>query len=309
MPHPAAAQPARDIVAGLSQPAPCISCKYFYDDTGSALFEQITHLPEYYPTRTEQAIMQRHGREIAQRARSADTVIELGAGSCRKARDLCALVNPERFVAVDISADFLHQAAAELREALPGVAVMAFAADITADIQMPPDVPKGRRLVFYPGSSIGNFDKDEALMLLRRMRGMIDDDGAVLIGIDLIKDPAVLQAAYDDASGVTAAFNRNLLRHVNRLIGSDFVPEHWQHEAVFNAAQSRIEMHLVATLDSLVIWPGGGRMFNAGQRIHTENSYKYDIEGFSQLLHTAGFPRSTAWTDDKRWFAVVLAQP
>ena len=174
---------------------------------------------------------------------------------------------------------------------------------------MPPSLPKERRLVFYPGSSIGNFDPPHARALLSRMRDLLQDDGALLIGVDLVKSEAVLNAAYDDDEGVTAAFNLNVLDHVNRLIGSDFDTRQWQHRAFFNAEQSRVEMHLEATTDLLVRWHGGSRSFSRGERIHTENSYKYRAEGFVELLGRSGFTQTQVWTDEQAWFAVVLARP
>jgi dimethylhistidine N-methyltransferase len=212
-------------------------------------------------------------------------------------------------VAVDISEEFLHQSVARLQAEMPALQVQAFAADLTAEIVLPADVPAARRLLFYPGSSIGNFDPPQALGLLTRMRHMLQDDGALLIGVDLRKEVAVLEAAYDDAAGVTAAFNLNVLAHVNQLIGSDFHLSDWQHRAFYNASASRIEMHLEAVVDCAVHWPGGGRAFARGERIHTENSYKVEIEGFARLLDEAGFRRTLAWTDERRWFAVVLACP
>jgi L-histidine Nalpha-methyltransferase len=298
-----------EITSGLSQPHASLSPKYFYDAQGSRLFEQITRLPEYYPTRTERAILERFGPEIARRTGPGRVVIEPGAGNCEKARELCRTLEASHYVAVDISAEFLQQAAQRLREELPGLQVQAVAGDLTRQIVLPADVPRARRLVFYPGSSIGNFDKPQALDLLVRLRGLVDHDGALLIGVDLRKDVSVLEPAYDDAAGVTAAFNLNALAHVNRLIGSDFHLADWRHRAFFNREASRIEMHLEAVRDLRVHWPGGGRSFARGERIHTENSYKYDIEGFARLLHAAGFHHSAAWTDDRRWFAVVLATP
>ena len=300
---------AREIIDGLSRPSAVIAPKYFYDARGSAIFEDITRLPEYYPTRVEREIMQRHADDIARKVGRGRTVIELGAGNCQKARQLCTAVQAERFVAVDISADFLHQAVALFKADMPALDVRAVAADLTGEIVLPPEVPKARRLVFYPGSSIGNFDPPQALGLLSRVRHMLQDDGALLIGVDLRKDVAVLEAAYDDAAGVTAAFNLNVLAHVNHLIGSDFQLRDWRHRAFFNAQDSRIEMHLEALTDCAVRWRGGERRFRRGERIHTENSYKHDIEGFAQLLHQAGFHRTVAWTDERRWFAVVLACP
>lgn len=298
-----------EIVHGLMQTAATISPKYFYDAKGSALFEQITRLQAYYPTRTERVIMAAHAPAITQAIGNPLTVIELGAGNCEKARSLCELLQPLGYVAVDISEAFLHEAVAGMRAAFPNLVIEAIAADLTVDIVLPSSLPAQRRLVFYPGSSIGNFDPPHAQALLSRMRGLLQDDGALLIGVDLVKDTAVLNAAYDDAQGVTAAFNRNVLQHVNRLIGSDFDRAQWQHRAFFNAEQSRIEMHLEATVDLVVHWPGGGRSFAKGERIHTENSYKYRVEDFVNLLRRAGLPQTQVWTDEKAWFAVVLARP
>ena len=298
-----------EIVAGLMQTPATVSPKYFYDAKGSALFEDITRLPEYYPTRTEQAIMAAHAPAIAQAIGNQCTVIELGAGNCQKARSLCELIQPLAYLAVDISEAFLQQAVASMREAFPSLAIHVLAFDLTADIALPTTLPAQRRLVFYPGSSIGNFDPPHALALLSRMRGLINEDGALLIGVDLVKDTAVLNAAYDDAARTTAALNLNLLDHLNRLIGSDFDVTQWQHLAFFNAEQSRIEMHLEARVDLVVRWPGAARSFSRGERIHTESSYKYRVDDFVGLLRCAGLPHAQVWTDEKGWFAVVLARP
>ncbi|MCM2308989.1 MAG: L-histidine N(alpha)-methyltransferase [Sulfuritalea sp.] len=299
----------QEICAGLLQLPARIAPKYFYDVRGSALFEEITRLPEYYPTRTEAAVMQAHGADILQKVGAGGTVIEFGAGSCEKARGLCRLLRPQRFVAVDISAEFLHESVARLRGEFPGLEVLPLVADLGRVVELPAGLPRERRLLFYPGSSIGNFDPPQALELLTRFRGLMAADGALLIGIDLVKDIAVLEAAYDDAAGVTAAFNLNVLDHVNRLIGSDFEPAGWRHVAFYNVAASRIEMHLEALAATRVSWPGGERRFAAGERIHTENSYKYRLAEFFALLARAGFSRSDAWTDPRDWFAAVLARP
>lgn len=301
--------PTDDITRGLNQRPASISPKYFYDQHGSRLFEEITRLPEYYPTRTETALMQQHAADIARAVGVGRTLVELGAGNCQKARTLCRLVQPACFVGVDISADFLQAAVQGLRDDFPGLDARAVGGDMTQGVALPDDIPRTGRLVFYPGSSIGNFDPPHALDLLAHMRELIDDDGGLLIGIDLPKDVDVLEAAYDDAAGVTAAFNRNVLRHVNRLIGSNFDVEQWQHRAFFNQGESRIEMHLEAMADFEVHWPGGGRRFDQGERIHTENSYKYPLRVFTDMLERAGFSQAQAWTDDRGWFAVVHARP
>ncbi|MDP1983512.1 MAG: L-histidine N(alpha)-methyltransferase [Sulfuritalea sp.] len=299
----------QEICEGLLQAPARIAPKYFYDVRGSALFEEITRLPEYYPTRTEAAVMQAHGADILRKVGAGGTAIEFGAGSCEKARGLCRLLRPQRFVAVDISAEFLHEAVERLRAEFPGLDVQPLVADLGDVVELPAGLPREKRLLFYPGSSLGNFDPPHALALLARFRSLIDADGALLIGIDLVKDIAVLEAAYDDAAGVTAAFNLNVLDHVNRLIGSNFQTAGWRHVAFYNALAARIEMHLEALAETQVRWPGGERRFAAGERIHTENSYKYRLAEFRALLARAGFARSDTWTDARDWFAVVLARP
>ena len=297
-----------DITQGLLRDEATISPKYFYDQKGSELFAAITQVPEYYPTRTEQALMAQHGADIARAIGQGGAVIEPGAGNCDKARALCRLLRPFYFVGVDISADYLQEGVARLRADLPGLDARAVGGDITRGIALPPDIPKARRLVFYPGSSIGNFDPPQAVELLAHMRELAGDEGGLLIGIDLPKDIDVLEAAYDDAAGVTAAFNRNVLVHVNRLIDADFDPAQWEHRAFFNTEASRIEMHLEARTPQRVRWAGGGRDFAAGERIHTENSYKYTVRAFARLLQQAGFSRAHDWTDDRGWYAMVHAQ-
>ncbi len=295
------------IIAGLSAPAASLSPKYFYDPLGSHLFEAITELPEYYPTRTERAIFTQHATAIAAAAGTGRTLIDLGAGNCEKAASLFATLLPARYVAIDISAAFLESALRDLRRLHPALPMQGLALDFSAGLSIPPTVSTDRRLFFYPGSSLGNFVPQDALRLLRDVRDQCGKDGALLIGIDLVKDEAVLNAAYDDELGVTAAFNLNVLRHVNRIIGSDFEPREWRHEARYNAGMSRIEMHLAARHALVVSWPGGKRSFNAGERIHTENSYKYQVPAFGELLKAAGFAGVTTWTDTHSWFAVCLA--
>ena len=284
--------------------------KYFYDSLGSHLFEAITELPEYYPTRTEASIFASHGAAVASaigagRAEGL-TFVDLGAGSCVKASRLFPLLEPKRYVAVDISVDFLRDALKRVQREQPALSVIGVGLDFSSALDLPDGLIDGRPLFFYPGSSIGNFMPDEALAFLRRVRERASG-GGLLIGVDLVKPHDVLQRAYDDALGVTAAFNLNLLRQLNRLIGSDFDPRQWQHVGLYNDVQSRIEMHLEAREDLVVRWNGSQRRFAAGERIHTENSYKYSVAGFGALLEAAGFAAPVSWTDEKNWLSVFWA--
>ncbi|MCE3261833.1 MAG: egtD [Pseudoduganella sp.] len=296
-----------DISAGLLAPQASVSPKYFYDSLGSHLFEAICELPEYYPTRTEAAIFARHGADMAASVGPDATLIDLGAGNCAKAASLFPLLQPRQYVPVDISGDFLQRAAAQLRQRFPAIEVTPLVMDLSQPLALPRSVPVPRRQFFYPGSSIGNFTPHAAVAFLRQVRENVGADGGLLIGVDLVKDPTVLDAAYDDAIGVTAAFNLNLLRHLNHLAGANFEPAQWRHVAFFNDAESRIEMHLEARGALTVQWCGGERAFAQGERIHTENSYKYTVQGFSRLLADAGFRVDGIWTDDARWFAVMHA--
>ncbi|MFL6663405.1 MAG: L-histidine N(alpha)-methyltransferase [Rhizobacter sp.] len=292
--------------AALAAPEASASPKFFYDRLGSHLFEAITELPEYYPTRTEAAIFEAHAADMARHIGSGVTLIDLGAGNCAKAMRLFPLLEPRRYVAIDISVEFLREALHQLQRQHPALETVGIGLDFSGALELPSEVLDGRPVFFYPGSSIGNFSRGNALRLLRSVREMAGG-GGLLIGVDLVKPRAVLEAAYDDALGVTGAFNRNLLRHLNRLIGSDFDPADWRHVAFFNAPASRIEMHLEAERDLGVQWPGGGRRFRRGERIHTENSCKYTVEGLAGLLGEAGFGPPVAWTDPQGWFTVMWA--
>jgi L-histidine N-alpha-methyltransferase len=294
------------IEAALRDESAHASPKYFYDRLGSHLFEAITELPEYYPTRTEAAIFAEHGAQMAQRIGAGSTLVDLGAGNCVKATRLFPLLEPSRYVAVDISVDFLHDALRRVQREYPQLDVVGLGQDFSSKLDLQDDVIDGRAVFFYPGSSIGNFTPVEALAFLKRVREQAQG-GGLLIGIDLVKPSATLEAAYDDAIGVTAAFNLNILRQINRLIGSDFQPEEWKHVALFNAAVSRVEMHLEARQDLTVRWPGATRAFRAGERLHTENSYKYTVANFEALLEEAGFAHATHWTDERGWFGVFWA--
>lgn len=308
-PLPVRTPEAEQLVRGLMRPEAEIAPKYLYDDVGSELFETITELPEYYLTRLEHEVMAEHEREIAGAIGRCGSLVDLGAGNCGKTLRLARLLDPEHLVAVDISADTLTDGARVLQAGVPWAQVHRMVADLTQPFVLPAALPVEGRVLSYLGSSIGNFVPRGARALLGRLRRMVDDSGALLIGIDLVKDPALIEAAYDDAIGVTAMFNRNVLLHVNRLIGADFETDDWEHVARWDATRQRIEMSLEARRDLRIDWPGGQRRFRLGERIHTENSYKYRLDRFESLLRHAGWSRTTAWTDGKRGYAVVLARP
>ena len=301
---------AAEAAAGLQAMPARLSPKFFYDPLGSRLFDAITELAEYYPTRTEAAILEQQGAGIAAAALAcsgnAPVLVDLGAGNCAKAARLFGRLAPRRYVAVDISVEFLRHALLSLQREHPSMDLVGVGLDFSERLQLPVGVCEGPALVFYPGSSIGNFAPDAALRLLRQARD-VACGGALLIGVDLVKPRAVLEAAYDDDLGVTAAFNLNLLKHLNRLLGADFEVRDWQHVALFDAQQSRIEMHLQARRALTVRWRGGERAFATGERMHTENSYKWSAAGFEALLRDAGFRTVQRWTDAQGWFGVFVA--
>lgn len=303
---------AAEAEAGLRAPDAAVSPKFFYDLLGSRLFDAITALDEYYPTRTEAAIFAGEGAAIADAALSCTgprpVLVDLGAGSCAKAARLFGQLHPRRYVAVDISVEFLREALAGLQREHPAMDLVGVGQDFGARLALPPGCVDGPALVFYPGSSIGNFAPADAVRLLRQARAACGQGGGLLIGADLVKDPRTLELAYDDPLGVTAAFNLNLLRHLNALLGTDFDLRQWQHVALFDARHSRIEMHLQAREPLTVRWPHGERRFAAGERIHTENSYKWRVEDFEALLREAGYSGVRCFTDAKRWFGVFVAR-
>lgn len=297
-----------ELTHGLQAAPASVSPKYLYDTLGSKLFEALCLLPEYYPTRTEAAIMRAYLSDIA-RATGRDTVlVDLGAGNCAKAEQLFDALAPSHYVAVDISADFVAESLARLRQRFPHIDMQALGLDFSHALDLPSSVRDERRLYFYPGSSIGNFTPAEAEAFLQLVRAQCGQDGGLLIGIDLEKDKALLDAAYDDALGVTAAFNRNVLRHANRLLGADFDVRGWDHHGFYNPELGRVEMHLQAHGPQRVHWDGGARDFADGECIHTENSYKYRPAEAIALLERGGFETTRMWTDPQRWFAVLHAQ-
>ncbi|MFN9448184.1 MAG: L-histidine N(alpha)-methyltransferase [Rubrivivax sp.] len=296
-----------ELQAGLAAIPAQVSPKFLYDALGSRLFDAITELPEYYPTRTEALIMQRCSGELAAALGTVNTLVDLGAGNCAKAGRLFVVLRPRRYVAVDISVDFLRQSVLCLQREHPQVDMLGVGSDFSEQLVLPPEAGDGPRTVFYPGSSIGNFTPSLAVQFLRQVHTQCAG-GQLLIGVDLVKPDEWLVPAYDDALGVTAAFNLNILRHINALLGCRFDLRQWRHVALFNRQHSRIEMHLEARTAQRVDWDGGHRDFAPGERIHTENSYKYEPADFEALLREAGFSSVQRWTDDRRWFGVFVAQ-
>jgi dimethylhistidine N-methyltransferase len=295
---------ARSLTDGLRQRPRVISPKWFYDEAGSVLFERICELPEYYPTRVEFELLQRHAAEIADLVGPAVDLVEFGAGATRKVRMLlAALESPARFVPVDISGEHLLGAVDLLRADHPGLIVEPLVADFTADMDLPAAI--GPRVGFFPGSSIGNFEPALAQRLLQHFDRLLDG-GWLLIGVDLVKDPQRLHAAYNDAAGVTAAFNLNLWVRANREANADFVIADWMHSAFYNPPLKRIEMHLVSRARQRVTIGDQVIEFSEGDSVHTENSYKYSVEGFRQLAREAGWQPTMAWTDPQRQFSMHL---
>jgi dimethylhistidine N-methyltransferase len=304
---------ARELLAGLSRRPRSVPPKFFYDAAGSALFDRICDLPEYYPTRTELALLQRHAREMAECIGPDAEIVEFGAGSSQKVRLLLdSLRAPRRFVPVDISAEHLHAAALALQSDYPGLDVQPVVADFTRRVELPAGDARrlpARRSGFFPGSSIGNFMPDEAVMFLRDAASMLKGEGArpaggMLVGVDLVKDPALLHAAYNDSAGVTAEFNLNVLARANRELGANFELGRFAHYAFYEPRLQRIEMHLVSRCAQQVRLCGHGFEFAEGETLHTENSHKFTIEGFRALAHRAGFQPGPVWCDPARMFSI-----
>lgn len=296
-----------DVLAGLSASPKRIPSKYFYDETGSRMFERICGLEEYYPTRTELAIMQDHAAEMAQLLGPAVLLFEFGSGSSLKTRLLIDhLVSPAAYVPIDISEEHLRESVGALAKDYPGLRVIPVAADFTADIVLPAVDASARRVAYFPGSTLGNFIPENARRFLRRVRRLAGANGALLIGVDLVKDPAILERAYNDRAGVTAAFNRNVLAHVNAALGTNFDCGAFEHLAFYNEAARRIEMHLVARRSQTVELAGRTFVVAAGERILTEYSHKYELREFADLVAEAGFSVQNVWTDEEQLFSVQL---
>lgn len=297
-----------DVLAGLAAPAPAVPARWLYDRRGSELFDTITRLPSYYPTRTETALLETIMPEIAAMAADDCAVVELGSGSSTKTPLLLRGVHPEAYVPVDISGDYLRESAARVGEKFPNIEVYPVEADFTKPFNLPPQVADRPKLGFFPGSTIGNFVPASATDLLRAFRADFGTGARLLIGMDRVKPVERLIAAYDDPEGVTAAFNLNLLHRINRELGADVTVDGFRHEARWNDMLARIEMHLVATRDLAFTIDGRRFAFAKGASIHTENSHKYGPRSARLLLVAGGWTPVAEWTDAAEDFAIILAE-
>ena len=295
-----------EVLAGLAKSPRQLPCKFFYDEQGAELFQQICDLPEYYITRTEIEILRLHGADMAMALGPQIELIGLGTGAGTKTRILLEeLRDPLVYVPIDISKEQLEKSSARFREMFPSLQILPVCADYLEPFELPlPRQLSSRSVVYFPGSTIGNFEPDAAGEFLTRLAELAGDGGGLLIGVDLQKDRPVLERAYNDSSGVTAEFNKNLLARVNRELGADFNLRRWQHHTIYNSAEGRIELYLISEIAQVVRIAGREFDFRAGEEILTEYSYKHTIPGFIGLARQAGFRFEQVWTDDARWFGV-----
>ncbi|MBT8119245.1 MAG: L-histidine N(alpha)-methyltransferase [Gammaproteobacteria bacterium] len=306
--HPEIADFREDIIRGLSAPEPYILPKYFYDETGSRLFEDICNTQEYYPTRTEVSIIRNNIDDIVNTLGKDCLLIEPGSGDSYKVRLLLDALRPVAYLPIDISRRYLQDEAQKLAAEFTWLNVHAVCADFTGNLELPYHVEAVNKVAFFPGSTIGNFLPQQAVTVLREIRMMVGDDGGLLIGVDLQKESAILNAAYNDREGFTEQFNKNLLLRINRELGADFDLEQFEHLAFFNKEKHRIEMHLVSRQDQHISIGDQVFKFEKGQRIHTEYSHKYTVEHFQQLAREAGFNSVKTWLDEERLFSVHYLQ-
>jgi dimethylhistidine N-methyltransferase len=297
-----------DVLAGLAAPIPAVPARWLYDRRGSELFEKITRLAEYYPTRTETALLERHSGDIAARLGTGEAVVEFGSGSSAKTPILLRAVRPSAYVPIDISGDFLRESAEALQAEFPNLPIHPLEADFMRRLDLPPEILAAPKLGFFPGSTIGNLVPRTAVDLLRAMKETLGEGSRLVIGMDRIKDTGVLLRAYDDAAGVTAAFNLNLLRRINGELDGNIPVDAFRHRAIWNDEMSRIEMHLEAVRDAGFTVAGRSFSFRAGETIHTENSHKYGHRDSRLLLRAAGWGVIAEWTDDQQWFSIILAE-
>lgn len=302
--HPCLHDGRRELHAGLQAPQKAINPKWLYDQRGSELFDAITRLPEYYPTRTEMQLLRERSADIAAHCGADCLFIEPGSGSSEKVRLLLDDLQPRAYVPVDISADFLKEAALALGREYPWLRIHAVCADFNDGWDFLDELPGGRRVFFYPGSTIGNLEPPRARDFLAGLAQVIGEDGGVLVGVDTHKNSGTLHAAYNDSAGVTAAFNLNLLQRLNALLGADFDPQRFSHRAFYNEERRRIEMHLVSHEAQRVYCADGVVSFAAGETIHTENSYKYSPADFADLADRAGLRIEHSWLDEQALFSL-----
>lgn len=296
-----------DVVSGLSQPQKSIPPKYFYDEAGSELFDAICDLPEYYPTRTEAALLDRVAPLLAERLAGHDHLVEYGSGASRKTRIVIdALKGLKTYIPLDVSEEFLLSVAERLADDYPNLNVVPVVADFTGEMRLPREINGNAKIGFFPGSTIGNLSPEGAISFLSAVRSSLGDGSAFILGADLVKSPATLLAAYNDKAGVTAKFNLNLLSRINRELGADFDLSGFAHDAVWNADANRIEMHLISKSAQTVSLNGSRFDFRAGETIHTENSYKFTPDGLRDLARRTGWRADEVWVDDKFPFAVAL---
>lgn len=296
-----------DVVSGLSRPNKSLPCKYFYDERGSQLFDEICTLDEYYLTRTEQAIMDQYADQMAAQLGERVMLVEFGSGSSTKTHVLLEnLIRPSAYVPLDISEDHLLKTASALRVDFPNIEVLPVVADFTRDFALPvPQIEASHAAVYFPGSTIGNFEAVAAQKLLTNIADLLGAEGGLLVGIDLKKDPALIHAAYNDASRVTDEFNLNILRRINHELDADFDVDRFEHSAVYNQDEGRVEISLVSQCEQTVDLAEHTFRFVPGEEIFTEYSHKYSIEGFAELAATAGFSLHKHWTDSEELFAVL----
>lgn len=295
----------QELLDGLFAKQKYINPKFFYDEYGSQLFEKIMQLPEYYPTRTEIALLKKYQYEIASVIGKDKVLIEPGAGNCEKVQHILPTLKPKCYIPIDISADFLFDCAKKLQTKFPYIDIHAIADDMKAKVDVPEEFKNNENIIFYPGSTIGNYQPKEALEFLKHARELAGEHGGLLIGVDLQKDKAILDAAYNDKKGVTALFNLNVLSHVNKILDSDIDVAQFEHVAFYNQEQCRIEMHLQSKANHQCNLDDSRKVsFSKSERIHTEYSYKYTIDGFSQLAAQADLKLKNYWIDEHELFSV-----
>lgn len=298
-----------EVIEGLIKKQKTLPSKYFYDEKGSQLFDEITELEEYYPTRTERKILEDNVEEIADFLGDKVLLIEPGSGSSSKTKILLGNMNNICcYIPMDISGEYLNKVAEQLRNEFPNISIHPLSADYTKPFQLPESSPDARKVVFYPGSTIGNFKLEKVEQFLRVIHGIVEKDGGVLIGADLKKDVSVLEAAYNDSKGITAAFNKNIFIHLNREIGTNFDPDLFEHESIWNEEKGRIEMHLFVKEDHAVKVNGNIVEFAKGESIHTENSHKYTKEEFAEMV-SDWFEVKKVWTDENDYFSLQYLVP